>query len=131
MNLRTLFLLIAFTMGQPAMAIEEPAFKIVLKAEAFEVRQYAPFLIAETVVEGDMDEASNKGFRKIADYIFGNNRAVQTGNAGKIAMTFEYRWHRYQQGQSMACSLCDALAVHVKHYSATQQPRCQTEGSAG
>ena len=87
MNLRTLFLLTAFMMGQPAMAIEEPAFKVVLKAEAFEVRQYAPFLIAETVVEGDMDEASNKGFRKIADYIFGNNRAVQTGNAGKIAMT--------------------------------------------
>jgi hypothetical protein len=51
------------------------------------VRQYAPILIAETIVEGDMDEASNKGFRKIADYIFGNNRASQTGNAAKIAMT--------------------------------------------
>ena len=69
------------------MAIEEPAFKIVLKAEAFEVRQYSPFLIAETVVEGDMDEASNKGFRKIADYIFGNNQAVQGGTSAKIAMT--------------------------------------------
>ena len=69
------------------MAIEEPAFKIVLKSEAFEVRQYAPILVAETMVDGDMDEASNKGFRKIADYIFGNNRANQTGAASKIAMT--------------------------------------------
>lgn len=87
MNFRTLFLLTAFMMGQSAMAIEEPAFKIVLKAEAFELRQYAPILIAETLVEGDMDEASNKGFRKIADYIFGNNRSNQSGNSGKIAMT--------------------------------------------
>jgi hypothetical protein len=43
--------------------------------------------VAETLVDGDMDEASNKGFRKIADYIFGNNRANQTGAAAKIAMT--------------------------------------------
>lgn len=69
------------------MAIEEPAFKTIVKADNFEVRQYVPVLIAETVVEGDMDEASNKGFRKIADYIFGNNRAAQTGTSAKIAMT--------------------------------------------
>jgi hypothetical protein len=73
--------------GQSAMAIEEPAFKSIVKTGTFEVRQYAPILIAETIVEGDMDEASNKGFRKIADYIFGNNRTTQTGNAAKIAMT--------------------------------------------
>ena len=86
MTIRTLFLLTAFMMGQSAMAIEEPAFKVTLKADAFEVRQYAPTLIAETWVEGDMDEASNKGFRRIADYIFGNNRA-QSGSSAKIAMT--------------------------------------------
>ena len=87
MTIRTLFLLTAFMMGQSAMAIEEPAFKVTLKADAFEVRQYAPTLIAETWVEGDMDEASNKGFRRIADYIFGNNRAAQSGSSAKIAMT--------------------------------------------
>ena len=87
MTKRTLFLLTAFMMGQSAMAIEEPVFKVTLKADAFEVRQYAPTLIAETLVEGDMDEASNKGFRRIADYIFGNNRAAQSGSSAKIAMT--------------------------------------------
>ena len=87
MNFRALFLMTAFMMGQSAMAIEEPAFKVTLKAEPFEVRQYAPILVAETMVEGDMDEASNRGFRRIADYIFGNNRAVQSGNSAKIAMT--------------------------------------------
>jgi hypothetical protein len=43
--------------------------------------------VAETMVEGDMDEASNRGFRRIADYIFGNNQAVQGGTSAKIAMT--------------------------------------------
>jgi len=85
--MRIFYTLLLLLIGQNAMAIEEPAFKIVLKSEAFEVRQYAPILVAETLVDGDMDEASNKGFRKIADYIFGNNRANQTGAASKIAMT--------------------------------------------
>lgn len=87
MNMRIFYTLILLLIGQNAMAIEEPAFNIVLKSEAFEVRQYAPMLVAETLVDGDMDEASTKGFRKIADYIFGNNRANQTGAAAKIAMT--------------------------------------------
>jgi hypothetical protein len=87
MNFRNLFLFTVFMMGQSAMAIEEPTFKVVSKTGTFEVRQYAPMLVAETTVEGDMDEASNKGFRKIADYIFGNNQSAQSGNAAKIAMT--------------------------------------------
>ncbi len=69
------------------MAIEEPRFTVSLKSGPFEVRQYAPMLVAETLVQGDMDEASNRGFRRIADYIFGNNLSAQTGNASKIAMT--------------------------------------------
>ena len=69
------------------MAIEEPRFTSIFKAGSFEVRQYAPMLVAETVVDGDMDEASNRGFRKIADFIFGNNQSAQTGGSAKIAMT--------------------------------------------
>ena len=68
------------------MAIEEPAFKVISKSGNFEIRQYAPMMVAETLVEGDMDEASNRGFRRIADYIFGNNQSAQGSNA-KIAMT--------------------------------------------
>ena len=77
------------------MAIEEPKFQVVTKEVTqegtFEVRQYAPFIVAETWVDGDMDAASNKGFRAIADYIFGNNQAVGAlpgdKSATKIAMT--------------------------------------------
>jgi hypothetical protein len=87
MKFRSFLFLSALMMGQSAMAIEEPSFKVISKSGDFEVRQYAPMLVAETMVEGDMDEASNRGFRKIADYIFGNNQSTQTGGAAKIAMT--------------------------------------------
>lgn len=69
------------------MAIEEPKYEIIQKDGAFEIRKYAPILIAETIVEGDMDEASNKGFRLIADFIFGNNQAVDSNTNRKIDMT--------------------------------------------
>lgn len=71
----------------PAMAIEEPAFEVLRKDGAMEIRKYAPFIVAQTWVQGDMDEASSRGFRLIADYIFGNNMAVGERTAAKIAMT--------------------------------------------
>ena len=70
-----------------AMAIEEPTFKVLVSDSLFEIRQYAPMLIAETLVEGDMDEASSKGFRLIADFIFGNNQVSDSQLKSKIAMT--------------------------------------------
>ena len=71
-----------------ALAIEEPAFDVIEKSGQLELRQYKPTLIAETLVDGDLDAASNRGFRLIADFIFGNNTAPRTGDAGgRIAMT--------------------------------------------
>jgi hypothetical protein len=69
------------------MAIEEPKYEVLRSDGPYEIRQYAPILIAETLVEGDMDEASNKGFRLIADFIFGNNQAADSVTDAKIAMT--------------------------------------------
>ena len=71
----------------PAMAIEEPKYEVIVSDAKFEVRHYAPVLIAETIVEGDMDAASSKGFRLIADFIFGNNLSSDTDKKSKIAMT--------------------------------------------
>ena len=69
------------------MAIEEPRYEVSISQAPFELRHYAPTLIAQTIVEGDMDTASNKGFRLIADFIFGNNLAADSEQAAKIAMT--------------------------------------------
>jgi hypothetical protein len=68
------------------MAIEEPKFTLLEKEQSFELRQYEPKLIAEVFVEGDMSEASSKGFKLIADFIFGNN-TTQFGKSEKISMT--------------------------------------------
>lgn len=75
--------------GGLAMAIEEPKYTLVSEEGVFQVRRYPAVLIAETFVDGDMDEASNKGFRLIADFIFGNNKApnATAGGSEKIAMT--------------------------------------------
>lgn len=74
-----------FSIGE-VMAIEEPKFEVLLSDKQFEVRKYAPVMVAETLVEGDMDDASSKGFRLIADYIFGNNQLPNAASS-KIAMT--------------------------------------------
>jgi hypothetical protein len=73
--------------SHPAMAIEEPPYDVVLTDGAFEIRRYPALLVAETVADGDMDQASNQGFRLIADFIFGNNQLPGTDEAGRIAMT--------------------------------------------
>lgn len=69
------------------MAIEEPRYDVIITQPPFELRHYAPTLIAQTIVDGDMDTASSQGFRLIANYIFGNNIAVGSDQAAKIAMT--------------------------------------------
>jgi hypothetical protein len=88
LNTHTLLaLLVGFLGMESAMAIEEPKYEVRTSQAPFELRHYAPTLIAQTIVEGDMDAASNKGFRLIADFIFGNNLAVNSEQAAKIAMT--------------------------------------------
>jgi hypothetical protein len=69
------------------MAVEEPKYRVVLQEFPYEVRQYESTLIAETHVQGSLGEASNKGFRILADFIFGNNRAAAGETPQKIAMT--------------------------------------------
>lgn len=55
------------------MSIEEPKFTLALKDGAFEIRDYAASIVAEVTVTGDQNEASRKGFRLLAGYIFGGN----------------------------------------------------------
>jgi hypothetical protein len=64
------------------MTIEEPKFALALKEGAFELRDYAPSVVAEVIVTGDQQDASSTGFRLLAGYIFGGN-----ATRAKIAMT--------------------------------------------
>lgn len=84
--LRNLIALFLLTFMGNTMATSEPKFELLEKSDAFELRQYKPVIIAEVLVDGDMDKASGKGFRLLAGYIFGNN-SIQSGQSAKIAMT--------------------------------------------
>jgi hypothetical protein len=76
-------LFLGLIMIGPAMAqIEEPQYKIIVSEGDFELRDYAPYIVAEVVIEGDRDSAVNAGFRVLAGYIFGGNTSQS-----KIAMT--------------------------------------------
>lgn len=76
--------------------IEEPEYSVIEKREGYEVRLYAPYVIAAAEVEGNFQESIEKGFTIVAGYIFGGNTAkskiamtapVQETKAVKIAMT--------------------------------------------
>lgn len=83
LNIFTAFLLLLGSFN--VMAIEEPEFTSIEKKDSFEIREYQSKLIAQVLVTGTFDSASNKGFRLLADFIFGNNKTNE--GSKKIDMT--------------------------------------------
>jgi hypothetical protein len=65
-----------------AMAIEEAPYNVVKSESSFEIRDYDAYIVAETLVEGEFEDAGGKAFKRLFAYISGDNRA-QT----KVAMT--------------------------------------------
>ena len=55
------------------MAIESPRYQTVHKDNKFEIREYEEYILAEVEIDGDFSSALQKGFRVLADYIFGGN----------------------------------------------------------
>lgn len=77
--------------------IEKVKYQVIQKEGKFEIRQYSPHIIAETAVEAGFDDAGNVAFRKLYNYITGENRSKasiamtapvnQKAGSEKIAMT--------------------------------------------
>lgn len=61
---------------------EQQAYDVVRTYEEFELRRYAPYVVAEVVVRGTFEDAGNTAFRTLLGYISGQNRSVS-----KMAMT--------------------------------------------
>jgi hypothetical protein len=64
------------------MATEEAPYTLVEKDNGFEIRNYAPHILAETVVEGTLEEAGNIAFNRLFRYISGDNKSHD-----RVAMT--------------------------------------------
>ncbi len=64
------------------MAIEEAPYKVIKKSGYCELRDYAPHILAEIIVDGDLERAGNKAFRPLFNYISGANHT-----RSKIDMT--------------------------------------------
>jgi hypothetical protein len=92
-----LFPLFFLSITGNVMATEEAKYVVLEKEGHFELRQYEPFIVAETLVEGDFDEVGNAGFRRLFRYISGDNQAkrpismtspvAQEMKSEKISMT--------------------------------------------
>jgi len=75
-------LLVISVAGGCAINIEEAKYEVVSKTENFEIRDYAPHVVAETGVDGTLEDAGNKAFQRLFGYISGGNRSHN-----KISMT--------------------------------------------
>jgi hypothetical protein len=88
-------------MPPKAYALERPKHTVLhqhrYEGDLIEIRQYDPYVAAETTVEADtLDSASNEGFRRLASFIFGENQSqekmemtapVETRRSEKMEMT--------------------------------------------
>ncbi len=114
--MKTLITLLASLLSllatESLMAIEEAEYSVAHKEEAFEIRQYAPAVVAEVVVNDSFEDASNKAFRPLFKYISGDNLSrskidmtapvSQKSSTEKIAMTAPVG--QRAQGQGWAVS---------------------------
>lgn len=68
--------------AKETMAIEESKYEVIKKDGDFEIRDYEPHVLAETLVEGSFENAGNMAFNRLFRYISGDN-----GSRAKVAMT--------------------------------------------
>ena len=83
--------------AKSAMAIEKAKYTVMEKEDEFEIRQYEPQIVAETYVEGELEDVGDEGFRRLYGYISGDNTKKesismtapvgQEAKSEKIAMT--------------------------------------------
>ncbi len=76
--LRHLFGLTLAAMSLTSHAIEEPDYEVIRKLDPVELRQYAPYVVAEVVLNASAEEAGSQAFPILAGYIFGKNKGEKT-----------------------------------------------------
>jgi hypothetical protein len=102
-GVRIFLALLALSIPEVSVAIEEPAFETLMEEGAFSLRKYGTVLLAETEVEGAFEEAGNRAFGKLAGYIFGKNdgdqKIAMTAPVGMEALGTRYKVHFTMPGK--------------------------------
>ena len=78
---------------------EEPAYEVLNESAEYEIRQYSPYLVAETTLPGNFDKTGSAAFRLLAGYIFGDNHKTTSDvsdekKAVRMNMTVPVTRHR-------------------------------------
>jgi hypothetical protein len=76
---------------------ETPSYQVLMSDGNKEIRSYAPYIVAKTVVQGEYRTAQTEGFRILAGYIFGSNEQKQN-----ISMTAPVVQESRPQSQKIA-----------------------------
>lgn len=71
---RFLMLLATAVMPLLSHAIEEPDYEVIRTFDGVELRRYAPYVVAEVVLDAGAEEAGSRAFPILAGYIFGKNK---------------------------------------------------------
>ena len=103
---RILVFLSNILIASTVLATEEPQYVLLEKSEPFELRAYAPLIVAEVKVNGDLDSASNQGFRLIAAYIFGKNQVAE-----KMTMTAPVSIESSDQNKSAKIAMTAPVGI--------------------
>lgn len=90
----------------PVRNIETPKYDVIQEGKGYEIRQYHGYIVAEVTVSGNYRESINKGFGKVANYIFGNNTSSDS-----IAMTAPVLHEKEKTSEKIAMT---APVLHEK-----------------
>ena len=77
-----LILLLLMLTTKTVLAVEEAKYTVAMQQDSLELRDYSPSIVAEVIVNGGFEDASGAAFRKLFNYISGDN-----SGRDKIAMT--------------------------------------------
>ena len=103
------------------MAVEEAKYTVSVQQDKLEIREYAPSIVAEVVVNGDFEDASGAAFRKLFKYISGDNTGrskiamtspvTQKQESEKIAMTSPVGQRKSDQGWVISFMMPDSYTM--------------------
>lgn len=108
----TLVVALLALMVENVMGVEEAKYNVIRQQDKLEIREYDPSIVAEVIVNDDFEDASNKAFRKLFNYISGDNTGrneiamtapvSQKAEPEKIAMTSPVGQRKANQGWAVS-----------------------------